>query len=110
MARITAHGRKRAKERMGLPRRAVSRTIDKVISSGKPRTAFTGQVRKYLDTLWMKGQMYGTKADVIVYGANIFLVAGDYLVTTWPMPQRWRNGKVARFKENFDEEFEYEEG
>ena len=102
MARITFHGRKRAKQRMGLQKKAVERTVNRVLLSGKRRTDIGGAFRKYLDHLFEKGKLYGTHADVIVYGNNIFLVSGEYLITTWPTPRRYRKDGVRQIREEDD--------
>ena len=105
---VTFHGKKRVKERLGIPHRAVQRSFDSVIAKGKKHTEFTGQLRRYLDMLAMKGRRYGTNAEPIVFGDHIFLVAeeghGPFLVTTVPLPKKFRMKKKP--KVHHEEELE----
>lgn len=104
---VTFHGKKRVKERLGIPHRAANRSFEHVIAKGKKRFEFTGNVRRYLEMLALKGKRYGTNAEPIVFGDYIFLVAeegnGPFLVTTVPMPKKFRKRKFRKGYE-IDEE------
>ena len=89
MARITSHGEQRIRERLGLPVRAIKRAADNALVRGTPRTKFKGGLRRYLDMLLEKGKLSNAATDIKVYGGNIFLFAGEYLVTTWPVPAKF---------------------
>lgn len=70
---------------MGLPWRAVRRSAQNAYMRGRRRHEFKGRFRKYLDGLYEKGQATQSATDIVVYGDNIFLFAGNCLVTMWPV-------------------------
>lgn len=84
----------RVKKRLGLPTKAIPRQVNNAYSRGRKREEFKGPIRKYLDFLWYKGRNTQAATDIIVYGNAIFLFAGRILVTSWPLPARFRRTKV----------------
>lgn len=98
--KITKHGEERVRERLGIPKKAVEREIERVMKYGRRRTEFKGPIRAYLDHRFRMGIVFKTYADVWVYGNNIYLISGEqYLITAWPIPKKYRNVKRVRHYE-----------
>ena len=91
----SAHGTERVRQRLGLPAKAVDRAVRNALARGTKRTEFSGSLRRYLDLLWHKGRERNAADNIIVYGQIIYLFAGDLLVTTWPLPPKYRNRKAV---------------
>lgn len=87
---VTSHGHQRMRERLKIPPRAVDRMANNARIRGRNRTDFKGPLRKYLDFLWKKGQHMQAAEDILVYGNNVYLFAGNVLVTTWNVPKSLR--------------------
>ena len=115
--RTTKHGDKRLRERSGIPRKAVSKQLARVVEFGKDRTTFGGPFRRYLDTLWRKGKDTERADKIIVYGNDIYLFANGALITTWPVPVKYRPRKhsmkmnevdliLEAMGESFEDEYE----
>lgn len=95
MPYLTRHGRKRGKERLGLPARAIARLLPKVLKDGTPRSAYVGRVRKYLDGL-VNDPFYREARvrpiEVKVYGEHVFLFGtDDALITVLHVPVALRS-------------------
>lgn len=82
---ISKHAELRIRKRLGLPKKAVARQVERAIFNGKPPSAFTGGFKRYLDKTAIVHQ-----CRPLVYGGNIFFYRGDVLVTAWPIPSRFR--------------------
>ena len=81
---VTKHARKRLRERLGLPSRAVVRAAALALRSGLSSEDTNKELRRYLDA---KAQ---ENADIIrVYRGSVFAFAtvGDTasLITAWPL-------------------------
>lgn len=79
---ISRHGDSRARERMGIPRKAVRRASDKAISKGVDRNTSRGPLRLFIESVHRK---HGAPI-VKVYGGMCFIYADGKLVTVYPVP------------------------
>lgn len=108
---ITRHASKRLRERVGIPKKSANGQAEKALRYGRSRTLYTGSVRKYLDLLWHRGQQLGGATDIIVYANSVYLFAGKYMITMWPLPKKFREKKIIKVKDidhADDEEIYYE--
>jgi hypothetical protein len=85
---ITDHAFQRAKERMGFDRKATERIAMKAFVAGKRHTQCKGQLKKYLDTLYLQ---YQVANNMRVYGEAIYLFANNRLVTIYNLPNEYKS-------------------
>ncbi len=69
------------------------------MQNGQKRTEITGPLRRYLDRLHKVSKYSDDPVDMVVYGHHVFLVANGSIVTTWPLPTRFRKGSKRKFYE-----------
>ncbi len=89
---ISDHGLKRMRQRLGLPKSAVAKEVDRALLKGVTRTDFSGRMRRLLDALYHK---YGHYGDYRVYRGCIFIFKGDHFVTVFPLPNGLQNTKAG---------------
>lgn len=88
--RLTRHGKQRTRERLGVPKRAVERLVEKALTEGKRHSDFAGSFRRYLDGQFLK---HRTANNMRVYSGHLFIFDSDTLVTAWLLPGKFR--KIA---------------
>lgn len=106
---ITRHANKRLRERIGIPKKSAVGQVEKARRFGRSRLLYTGNMRKYLDLLWHRGQQLGGATDIVVYANSVYLFAGDFMITMWPLPKKFRERKVIKLKEIDDDYLDHEE-
>lgn len=84
--KISRHGDKRVRERIGIPRKAVAKLSSEALAQGRGQNDFKGSFRKYLD--WL-GREYLTAP--LVHNGYIWIFSHDKLVTVYPVPNKFRN-------------------
>lgn len=87
---VSIHAEKRAKERLGLPKKAVERNVKKALRYGILYTEFRGQFRRYLNNIAHK-QTCDT--EIRVMARYVYLFRDGILVTVIPVPCEFR--KIA---------------
>lgn len=85
---LTKHGVRRTRERLGIPKRAVSRMAERALVHGAQRTDFSGALRRYLDAHFHNHSRLGN--NMRVYGEHLFIFAGETLITAWTLPNEYR--------------------
>lgn len=81
---VTKHGYDRARQRIGVPKRAVERLAGKAMEEGLGIEDFTGAARGYLIS---QQRQSGINSEVKVYHGFVFMFCSRGLITTWPMPK-----------------------
>lgn len=109
MAVLTNHGKKRIKERAGLPKKAVQASVDRAYEEGLDRTEFSGSLRRYIDFLYYqeedKHKHRNTK--IKIYGNMIYIFDRMVLITTFPLPRKFlRKVETVKEKKKRDKENE----
>ena len=84
--RISKHGIKRARERLGIPKDAVKRDAEKAMKYGIERSEATGPFRRYLDALYYE---YGTANNLRVYNRHIYVFCDEVLATVMCVPRKY---------------------
>jgi hypothetical protein len=84
---ISQHAYERSKERLSLRKSSTDRLARKAFDQGLKHTQTTGPLRKYVDGLWMQHKQ---ASNIRIYGDNIFLFAGNILVTLYQLPLELR--------------------
>jgi hypothetical protein len=92
MTHITRHARRRGKERLGLPLRALERLVPKVLQDGRTRSDYRrGRVQRYLDGLANDPLHHGKADNIRIYGEHVFLFNADTLITVLHVPHDLRS-------------------
>lgn len=87
--RVSRHGRERAVQRLGIPRRAVERMARRAFAAGVERLQTKGDLRRYLDN---KYRIEAREPQYMrVYGEHVYIFGLDgTFVTTWRLPSSLR--------------------
>ncbi len=80
---ITEHAFDRAKERLGLNRRATERMALKAFVAGKKHAQCKGQLKKYIDGIYLQ---YENCNNVRLYGEALYLFHNNKLITIYNLP------------------------
>lgn len=107
MTVLTNHGKKRIKQRAGLPKKAVQASVDRAFIDGLDRTEFSGSLRKYMDFLYHQeddNHKYRNKC-IKIYGNMIYIFDRMVLITTFPLPRKFlRKVETVKEKKKRDED------
>lgn len=95
------HGSERSRKRLGIPKKSVERNMDRVIKLGKSKEFYSGNLLRYLMKV-ESGER--TNERILVYGSNLYLLGGNRLITTWPIPSHLLAKKPGREYEYQNEE------
>lgn len=93
MLNVTNHALRRCRERMGVPKKAVIRMVEKAFEVGKCHSDFSGSFSRYLDSIFLKER---NANNMRVYNGHLFIFAGDTLITAWPVPSKYRKLTMRR--------------
>jgi hypothetical protein len=83
---ITKHAYKRAKERLGLSKKALRRHVIKVEGQGLRHGDFSGSMKRYLDKEFLA---HGKATDMRVYGHFLYIIHGEILITIVDVPTKF---------------------
>ncbi len=95
---VSHHGAKRLRQRAGLKKKSIERAVQIAYEWGKTRDKFEGALARYLfklekDSLRLDPRPVTAK----VYGNNVYIFGRDedewWLITTWPLPPKYRPNK-----------------
>ena len=90
--RVTKHGNRRSRERMGIPKKAVDRNAQIALEKGIRHRDATGKLKRYMDYLYMRG---GCEANNMrVYGDHIYIFRDETLITVLNVPPEHRKQAV----------------
>lgn len=89
---VSEHGILRARQRLGIPKRAVEREIERALERGTPRTELSGRIRRTLDHLFHR---YGHRGDYRVWRGFIFVFKGRTFVTVLALSNGLQNTKAG---------------
>lgn len=84
---VSQHALLRGRERFSLTKRSVKRLAVYAYKNGLTQEDCRGPLKRYVDDLWMKEK---DASNIRVYGDNIFLFAGNILVTLYQLPNELR--------------------
>lgn len=88
MAIITTHAKKRLKQRLGLPKKALEKHVDSVLQEGKKHCDAKGRARKWMDKMYLS---YEAANNMRVHGQFLYVFNSQTLITVVPVP-RWLLG------------------
>jgi len=93
-ASVTKHGEKRARNRLGIPKKSVEKYVSKAMECGLTHAESTGNLHKYLDKLYLSHDNYATAH---IYHQYVYLFSGDRLVTVFILPNSLRKSAEKQF-------------
>lgn len=92
----TRHGKKRIKERVGVPKSASSRQQELARERGLPHAKTSGRLSKWVTSVALNPNH--TKGQYYIYNNNLFIYKTDKVVTVLPVPQNLRDLVVKQTK------------
>ena len=94
--RVTKHGNDRARERIGIPKKAVERNAQSALLFGLDQSHSTGSLRRYLAALYERYD--GAAGNIRVYGNFVYVFNEEILITVLNLPTEYRRSAVAQLK------------
>ena len=87
MVTVTRHARRRVRERVGIPARAVQRYAETAYNDGLRHGELTGGLARYIDGVYLSKRKAN---DIRVYGEYAFLFQDAVLITIINLPNRYK--------------------
>ena len=97
---VTKHAKERIRERCGLPKKAVERSVVNAWSNGLTHRECKGNLRKYVDSLYFNNK---TAGEIRVFNNHTFMFTkSGTLITVLPLPAYLQNlaAKIKKSKNN----------
>lgn len=85
--KVTQHGERRVRERLGVPKRAVARMAEKALTDGTSHSDYSGSFKRYLDGVFLE---YKKANNMKVYSQHLFVFHDKTLITAWLLPSKYR--------------------
>ena len=92
--RVSKHGSKRARKRVGIPKKAVDRMARTALERGIGYRESTGKLRNYIG--WLYEKYDGNGNNIRVYGDKVYVFHDAILITVLNVPGEHR--KAARIQ------------
>lgn len=83
---ITKHGQKRAKERLGLNKSAISRNARRALENGLAREDLDGKLKRYVDATW---EQYRSANNLRLYHRVLYVFDNNILITMFFVPRKF---------------------
>lgn len=90
---VSKHAEKRIRQRLGLPRAAVTKFIEEAKQGGICSSDVSGSVKRYLDRFYFNN---GPGNRGVIYGNHVFVLNGDVLITVIPLPHKIKQKSVVK--------------
>ena len=91
---VSRHGERRARERAGVPKKAVERMAQRALTEGIGYSEATGGLKRYL--YWLYKKYDGNGNNIRVYGDKVYIFHDAILITVLNVPPEHR--KAARMQ------------
>ena len=97
---ISRHGERRARKRVGIPKKAVDRMARTALERGIGYRESTGKLRDYIG--WLYEKYDGNGNNIRVYGDKVYVFHDAILITVLNVPgehrkaARWQQRKVRQ--------------
>lgn len=93
---VSKHGAKRARERVGLPKRAVERNAQRALTEGIGYREATGALRRYIS--WLYELYDGNGNNIRIYNGYVYVFHDTLLITVLFVPLEHRKRADAAQK------------
>lgn len=98
MAALTAHGKKRSKERCGFGKSATARAAQIALKDGLKHNEVAGSLKRFLDGLYLS---HRNADNMRIWNKKVYLFTGELLITILDVPRKYYGtiDKINRAKE-----------
>ena len=90
--RVSKHGSKRARQRVGIPKKAVERNAQRALTDGIGYREASGALRRYLG--WLYERYDGNGNNIRIYGDKVWVFHDGILITVLNVPSEHRKAAV----------------
>ena len=97
--RITYHGEKRVRERLGIPKSAVKKNIEKAQKYGVTSKETYGPFKRYLEWLYLD---YGKANNIKSYNHFIYVFDNNVLITLLHIPTKYIDAAEASQRRKYN--------
>ena len=87
MAKATHHAAQRARERIGIPRKALKANMKNALRHGLGFDKLRGPVRSYVASLYHR---HYTANNIRIYKNYVYVFDRQILITVFPLPEKHR--------------------
>ncbi len=91
---VSRHAVKRIRQRLGLPKKAAQADVERALERGLKIEDCVGRLRRYLD--YMR-HTHGDTCEFRVTPSAVYVVAGDVLVTVFPLPNAHKKQAAIQY-------------
>jgi hypothetical protein len=105
----TRHGIERIRKRVGVSKKTVERSVQRVLLLGKPKEFYEGSLYRYLKKVEDDIPQRNNDEKLLVYGTHLYLLAGSRLITTWAIPSKYLRKRPPKEYEYLFEEVSHDE-
>jgi len=102
MASVTIHACKRFKQRLGVHKTDVNKNAERAFRDGLKHCEVRGDVSRFMAALYFRNQMCN---NIRLYKGNVYIFAGQTLVTVFPIPQRYVD-EIKKYQDRKDKKNE----
>ena len=93
---VSRHGERRARQRVGLPKKSVERNAQRALTEGIGYREASGALRKYLG--WLYERYNGNGNNIRIYGDKVWVFHDEILITVLNVPGEHR--KAAKWQQD----------
>ena len=93
--RVSRHGERRARQRVGLPKKSVERNAQRVLTEGIGYREASGPLRRYIS--WLYEFYDGNGNKIRIYGDKVCIFHDSILITVLNVPGEHR--KAAKWQQ-----------
>ena len=93
---VSRHGDRRCRQHVGVPRKAVERTVQKALECGIDHRTATGSLQRYLAALYNRYD--GNGNNIKVYGDKVYIFHDELLITVLNLPTEYQRSAISQLK------------
>ena len=89
---VTDHAQERTRQRVGLPKKVSKKNAERAFEDGVTHSDVSGSLKRFVDALYFQNH---TANNIRIYCGNVYLFAGNVLITVISLPARYRKTAEA---------------
>lgn len=93
---VSRHGGKRVRKRVGVPKKAVERSVQKALEQGIDHRTATGSLKRYLAMLYNKYD--GNGNNIRIYSDKVYVFHDEILITVLDLPSIYRKTMAGKHR------------
>ena len=90
---VSRHGERRARQRVGLPKKSVERNVQRALTEGIGYREASGALRRYIS--WLYELYDGNGNNIRIYGDKVWIFHDAILITVLNVPGEHRKAAVS---------------